>query len=307
MNLQFSVVTPSFRQGRFIERTIQSVLCQEVDDMEYMICDGGSEDETISILNKYNSQLRWISEPDQGQSDAINKGIAMTTGEIIAWINSDDIYYPGTFKIVKQVFENNSDVQVIYGNANWIDEFDKIIQPFPTEPWNYQRLKETCYVCQPAVFFRRTLVEKLGNLDISLNYCMDYELWLRYGEHHKFKYITHTFAGSRMYSSNKTLGSRLVAHREITDMFQNKFRRIPDSWLLGYALVKVEETTNLNRFNDSQLKDFSKALIQTTLLEYKTKKKFISPLIIAKMVFWWFFPKLSWFRRTKWPNAESNN
>lgn len=307
MSPKFSVITPSFRQGRFIERTIQSVLSQTIQDMEYVICDGGSDDETLEVLKQYDEKIRWVSEPDKGQADAINKGLAMTTGEIIAWINSDDIYYPGAFQAVKEAFETQPDVQVIYGNANWIDEDDRILQSFPTQPWNYKRLIENCYICQPAVFFKRSLVEQFGNLDTSLHYCMDYELWLRYGKYVDFYQIPEKLAGSRMYPTNKTLGKRVEHHYEVTQMLHKKFGNIPDSWLLGYALVKVEETTKLNRFDDSQVKDFTKALIWTSLSEYHQRKKWISPFIIAKMLFWWVFPNLSWFRRRAFENTNTNN
>lgn len=297
MSSKFSVITPSFRQGRFIERTIQSVFSQNFVDIEYVICDAGSDDETLEILKKYDGKIHWISEPDKGQADAVNKGISMTSGEIIAWINSDDIYYKGAFQAVQAIFEANPHIEVIYGDADWIDEHDKIIRPFPTEPWNYQYLFENCYICQPATFFKRSLVEKFGNLDDSLDFCMDYELWLRYGKNVVFHHLPLKLAGSRMYASNKTLGQRLAAHHEINEMLHQKFNKKLDSWILGYALIKVEETTNLNRFDDSQIQDFTKALIWTSLQEYFYRKKIISPLIILKMCFWWFFPRLSWFRR----------
>lgn len=307
MNLRFSVITPSFRQGRFIERTIQSVLSQNIEDIEYIVCDGGSDDETLEILQKYEQKIRWVSKVDKGQSDAVNKGISMTTGEIIAWINSDDIYYPGAFQTVKQIFESDSEIEVIYGNADWIDESDYLLSPYPTEAWNYKRLIKSCYLCQPAVFFRRSLIERFGNLDISLDYCMDYELWLRYGQHIQFKYISHKLAGSRMYASNKTLGKKLAVHHEIIEMLQNKFGKIPDIWLLEYALIKVEETTDLSKFDEIQVRDFTKALIQTTLLEYQYRQKWLSPVIMAKMILWLFFPNLSWFRKKVWTNVKNND
>ncbi len=241
MSLQFSVITPSFQQGRFIERTIKSVLSQNIPDIEYVICDGGSTDETIEIIKRYEDRIKWISEPDQGQADAVNRGIAMTNGDIIAWINSDDIYYPNTFKIVQEIFINNPEVQIIYGAADHIDEHDQFIEDYPTEYWNYQRLMETCYICQPAVFFRRSMLEKFGLLDVSLNYCMDYELWLRYGKYVSFYYIPQKLAGSRLYNQNKTLGQRELVYREIQKMLQNKFGKIPDTWLWVYARYKIDK------------------------------------------------------------------
>jgi glycosyltransferase involved in cell wall biosynthesis len=304
MNLKFSVITPSFSQGRFIERTIQSVLSQNISDIEYVICDGGSNDETIEILQKYNDKIRWVSEPDRGQADAVNKGITMTTGDIIAWINSDDIYSPGTFEVVKKIFETHPEIEAIYGHADWIDEKDNILQPFPTESWDYKRLKYNCFLCQPSVFFRRSLVENHGYLDSSLEYCMDYELWLRYGKYVSFYEVQQKFASSRMYKTNKTLGKRLPAHYEINLMLKQKFGIVPENWILAYTLIKVEETTKFDKFDDTQVKDFTKALILTSLIEIWIFNKFILPKMLLKMLFWWCFPNLSWFRRTKLLEAK---
>ncbi|MEP0752687.1 glycosyltransferase [Trichocoleus sp. Lan] len=287
MSLRFSVVTPSFCQGRFIDRTIQSVLAQGIADMEYVICDGGSKDETIDILKLYSDKIRWVSEPDKGQADAVNKAIAMTTGDIIAWINSDDVYYPGAFEAVKRIFEANPTVQIIYGDADHIDEKDEIINSYLTEPWNYERLLETCYLCQPAVFFRRSLVEKYGNLDASLNYCMDYELWLRYGKQVDFYYLQTKLAGSRLYKTNKTLGQRLAVCTEINDMIHREFGFVPTNWIFGYAHAKIEETKGLDRTDPVQNKQFVKELVFTTLWAFWHWKTRIPPRALVTLASWW--------------------
>ncbi|MBD1876542.1 glycosyltransferase [Nodosilinea sp. FACHB-131] len=241
MTLTFSVITPSYNQGQFIERTIQSILSQTAVEFDYMVCDGGSNDETIEILNKYQDYLRWVSEADGGQADAVNKGIRSTKGDIIAWINSDDIYYPEAFKKVRTIFLNYPEINVVYGNANHIDREGGYIEPYPTEPWDYSRLKEICFLCQPAVFFRRRMVDTYGDLDISLKFCMDYELWLRYGKQSNFFYIPDLLAGSRFYQDTKTLGQRVAVHHEINEMLKAKFLRSPERWVLAYASVSAEE------------------------------------------------------------------
>ena len=298
MNLQFSVITPSFCQGRFIERTIQSVLAQKSSNLEldYVICDGGSNDETLEILKRYEDQIRWVSEADKGQADAVNKGIAMTKGDIIAWINSDDIYYPGTFEAVKAVFEANPEVMAVYGDADHIDEKDQFLEDYPTEAWNYEQLKEICFLCQPAVFFRRSLVEKLGGLDASLKYCMDYELWLRWGKNTSFYYLPQKLAGSRLYKDNKTLGQRIAVHYEINDMFLRNFGKVPDKWIFGYAHVKVEETLHLDRSDFNQNLQFINAVISNSLWSFWHWNRWISLQAFSKMGYWWLAPKISKFK-----------
>ena len=175
--MKVSIITPSYNQGLFIERTILSVLEQNYPLLEYQIFDGRSKDNTIEILRKYEQSLHWLSEKDEGQSDAINKGILATSGDIIGWLNSDDIYYPNTINTVVNFFREHPEVDVVYGKAHHIDIENKIIESYPTEPWNYERLKETCFLCQPAVFLRRNIVEKYGLVGPDLHYCMDYEYW----------------------------------------------------------------------------------------------------------------------------------
>ncbi len=205
--MKFSIVTPSYNQGRFIERTLLSVAAQEGPgiEVEHVVFDAGSTDETVTVLNRHEERVRWISEKDNGQADAVNKGICNTDGEIIGWLNSDDVYYPGALERVAQFFGNRPDVDVVYGMADHIDLEGHPFEPYPTEEWNFERLKETCFICQPALFLRRCVFEKHGPLDESLHYCMDYEYWLRLGKAGvSFGYLQETLAGSRLYAENKT-------------------------------------------------------------------------------------------------------
>lgn len=240
MSLSISVVTPSYNQGRFIERTIRSVLDQGVPSLEYMVVDGASTDGTVDVLKKYETRLRWVSERDTGQTEALNKGFKATGGDIIGWLNSDDIYYPGALSAVISFFEECPWADVVYGDADHIDENDQIIEAYYTEDWNYERLKEVCFLCQPAVFFRRRLLERLGLLDAGLKYCMDYEYWLRLGSRVPFVRMKRKLAGSRMYGENKTLGERIAVHREINHMLRNRLGTVPDKWIYNYAHALVD-------------------------------------------------------------------
>ena len=243
-----SLITPSYNQGRFIERTIRSVLDQSYAASEYWIFDGGSTDETVDILKRYSSQLQWTSEPDGGQAAAVNKGLRAASADIIGWLNSDDIYYPETLARVAALFRDHPNIDVIYGAANHIDVADQVIEAYPTEPWSVARLYETCFLCQPAVFFRRSVMDRWGYLDESLNYCMDYEYWLRLAHGGaQFHHEPRMLAGSRFYLETKTLGARVRVHKEINEMLRGKFGQTPMTWILGYSHVVTDDTFGISR------------------------------------------------------------
>ncbi len=257
--MKVSIVTPSFNQAIFIERTLLSVMAQATGrfDLEHFVVDGGSTDGTAELLQRYGHAIRWISEPDRGQADAVNKGIRDTDGEIIGWLNSDDVYYPGVVDYVVQFMAENPGFDVVYGMADHIDENDHAYEAYPTEQWDFGRLKQTCYICQPALFLRRRVIEQHGLLDESLQYCMDYEYWLRLGRAGVvFAYVERKLAGSRMYADNKTLGARVAVHREINDMLKRMFGEVPERWLLNYAHAVMDrriESANSPRLFDLKL------------------------------------------------------
>ena len=235
-----SVVTPSLEQGRFIERTIESVLSQGVE-VEYFVADGGSRDQTVDILRRYAERLRWASEPDGGQAAGVNKGVERTSAGIVGWLNSDDVYYPGALWAVQRFLAEHPEIDVVYGDAEHIDEEDRVLEAYPTEDFDAERLLEVCFIAQPACFFRRRAVERWGALDASLRYCMDYEYWLRLAlGGARFARLPRVLAGSRLYTENKTLGQRRAVHREINDMMRRTVGRVPDRWLSNWAHALLE-------------------------------------------------------------------
>ena len=200
-----SIVTPSLNQGKFIEETIRSVLLQGYPNLEYIIIDGGSTDDSVEIIRKYSAWLGyWISEPDSGQSHAINKGWKRASGEILAYLNSDDIYLPGSVITAEKLLAEHPDVSMIYGGCNYIDEQNRITGAFYGEEFDIKQMFFNYIVPQPAVFFKKIVLDKVGYLDESLHYVMDRDLWIRIGLELKVKYFPVMFTNMRRHPSAKS-------------------------------------------------------------------------------------------------------
>jgi glycosyltransferase involved in cell wall biosynthesis len=237
-----SVITPSFNQGNFIRRTIESVLSQGITDLEYIVMDGGSQDQTIEILKSYGDRLKWNSEPDGGTADALNKGLKAANGSVIGWLNSDDIYYAGGLRAALKFLAENPEVDVLYGDANHIDDQDRFIEKYPTEPWSWERLQQQCIISQPAAFFRRTVIDRFGLLDTRRPHCVDYEYWLRLSKSGaRFFYLPVTLAATRLHANAKTVAFRRGCHADINDILRDHLGKVPTRWLVNYAHAAVEE------------------------------------------------------------------
>ena len=231
-----TVVTPSFNQGRFIRATIESVLEQDYPRIEYLVIDGGSTDETVSILREYSDRLRWVSESDGGQAHAINKGWRQARGSLVAYLNSDDVYLPGAIAQAVAALEAHPEAAAVYGEGYHVDEAGQIIDRYPTESFDPDRLRERCFICQPTVLLRRDAVERVGYLDESLRYCMDYDLWIRLAQAGKvLSHTPHYLASTRLHADAKTLNQRGPAHAEILRVVHRHFGRVSPSLVFGYA------------------------------------------------------------------------
>ncbi len=230
-----SIITPSFNQGQFIKETIDSVLNQDYPYIEYIVMDGGSTDETVEVLKSYGEKIKWVSEKDEGQADAVNKGIAIAKGEIIGWLNSDDTYLPGAVRKAVETLLHHKELGMIYGEGYHVRADGGIIDRYPTESFNYDRLAEICYICQPTAFFRKEVLLNVSMLDKSLHLCMDYELWMRIGKSYTIGYIPYYIATSRMYEDNKTLSRRKEVYEEIIKTVKKYYGYVPISWIYGYA------------------------------------------------------------------------
>lgn len=235
-----SIVTPCFNAARFIAEAVESVLAQDYPRVEYIVMDGGSTDGTFEILQAYEDRVTLISEPDGGAADAIQRGLDGCSGEILAWLNADDLLLPGAVSAAVRAFESHEEAAVIYGNASWIDESGLVIAPYPVRDFDAQLLGRECFLCQPAVFFRRDAFENVGGLDPRLNLTFDYELWMRLARLYQFQRIDPELAFSRMHGANKTLGQRREVFRETFRVLRRHYRYVPFCWIYAYLCYRAD-------------------------------------------------------------------
>jgi glycosyltransferase involved in cell wall biosynthesis len=216
-----SIVTPSFNQARFLRRTIDSVLAQTYPHIDYRVMDGGSTDGSVDILRSYGAHVRWVSRPDRGQAHAINEGFALSTGQIRAFLNSDDVLLPEAVAAVVEQFQLHPEVDLIYGQGLHIDENDGVLGAYPTASYSFERLLQDCCICQPAAFWRSAAALRVGPLDESLHFALDYDYWMRMDRAGaKLLHLPRLLAHSRLYAENKTLSRRLEVFREILAVSQ---------------------------------------------------------------------------------------
>lgn len=232
-----SIVTPSYNQGTFLERTIVSVLQNQHLNIEHIVMDGGSTDTSVDILRLYSDKILAFSESDNGQTHAINKAIRLAQSDIIGWLNSDDIYYPEALRLVHSFFKDHPEINIVYGRAHFIDENDTVIRPYHTQAFNFNALTEICFICQPAVFFRKKIVSQYGYLNEHLQYCMDYEYWLRLALNGEaFHYLdNHILAGSRNHPASKTSAHKKQASNEVVKMLHQKLGYVSGLYLINQA------------------------------------------------------------------------
>ena len=232
-----TVVTPSFNQGSFISETIESVLEQDYPRIEYLVIDGGSTDNTLNVLHNYDGRLDWVSEPDRNQSNAINKGFRRARGEIICWVNSDDLLAPGAITRVVAEFKQDPSVGLVYGATRLIDREGKLIEVQASRPpdlWMMVFLAD--HLAQPSTFMRREAYAEVGEIDESLRYSMDYELFIRFFAIAPARQVPDVLSDTRIHAETFTASGGTARYREVVRVVRHHSgKRIPPAALF-YAI-----------------------------------------------------------------------
>ena len=238
-----TIVTPSFNQARFLEQTMRSVLEQDYPNIEYMVADGGSTDGSVDLIQKYSDRMKWwVSEKDNGQADAINKGFTRASGEIIAWINSDDYYMPGAVAGAVKALADHPEVGMVFGNVRVVDETEKVLNQLSYGDWGLVDLMSFHIIGQPAVFMRREVLEKVGHLDQSFHLLLDHQLWIRLAAEAGMQYIPELWASAHYHEDCKNLAmaasfgseaQRIVQWMQSSDQYRSLFQQNRKQILAG--------------------------------------------------------------------------
>ncbi len=289
-----TIITPSYNQGRFIRATIESILAQDYPNIEYLVVDGGSTDHTISILREFGERVRWISERDRGQTHAINKGLAMTVGEIITWVNSDDVLEPGAISAAVAAFQEDPRTALVYGNARELNaEGQHIRDNYPPAPNVWELVHGWDYIIQPASFFRRNKMEEVGGLDEELHWAMDYDLFMRLALNYPIKRVDAFLASYRFYDECKSCAGGWKRYMEIVRVLRryNTTHTAPAFFLYAWELVN----TTLTRLNNRARPLLRKATHHPTQKLRRRAELFLYPRITRWYFDGWVAPIFEWY------------
>jgi len=216
-----SIITPSYNQAEFLENTIQSVFAQDYPAIEYLIVDGGSTDGSVDIIRKFQSDLAWwVSEADEGQASAINKGMAKAKGEIVAWLNSDDLYLPGAVGEAVASFNRNPQAPMVFGNAITIDAEGFPLKELIFPDWKLEDLIGFRIICQPAVFMQRTVYQQVHGLDLNYHFMLDYQLWIRIASLGPIQHEDSFWAAARHHGAAKNVSQAAAFGRETLEVLE---------------------------------------------------------------------------------------
>jgi glycosyltransferase involved in cell wall biosynthesis len=226
--------------ARYLPETIESILSQDYTPIELIVIDAGSTDGTKEILEKYPGRLHSVIGPDKGPSDAAHRGFQQASGEIFAWLNADDTYLPGAVRTAVEYLETHPDIDVVYGEAYWIDEQGQVIRRYPTLPFDPRVLERDCFICQPAAFIRASSYRRCG-LDPDVNISFDYDLWIRMAKlGFRFASIPIYLANSRMHHGAKTIHERRKVFDASIGLLKRHYGYVPFSWVFGYTAYRMD-------------------------------------------------------------------
>jgi len=273
-----TIVTPCLNMESYIARTIESVLGQDYPNLEYILVDGGSTDRTAEVICDFVARnpgrMRLIVEPDGGVAEALEKGLAAAKGEIFAYINADDTYFPGALQTAVHWMQSHPEMAGVYGNAYWIDDDEKRIDTYPTETFDRATLGESCYICQPTCFLRTDVLRAAGGFNTAYQVAFDYELWLRLAQAQQLLRIEALLANSRMHRSNKTLRQRTEGFEEASRALRKYNGYVPFRWAHSYASFLLDQRDQFFEPLRPSYTKFVFSLIVGTLLNWSSPIRF---------------------------------
>jgi glycosyltransferase involved in cell wall biosynthesis len=259
--LKISIIVPSFNQSQFIEETLSSIISQKITDLEIIVIDGGSSDGTVEIIKAYDAKIKfWVSEPDNGQSHAINKGLEICTGDIVCWLNSDDLFMQNTLKEVNEIFESKPELDFILGETEMFNK-DGIVSSNRLKNVELEsQMLAGVATSQPSYFFKKSLLDRSGHLNEALHYGMDYDFFLRLTLNGQYKYFDKTWSRYRLHDDSKTETSQLKFATEWNNVFVSllksaKANKLLEQWSNYGFDISENYTYPTDRLNNDHLKE----------------------------------------------------
>jgi glycosyltransferase involved in cell wall biosynthesis len=242
-----SIVTPAFNQADFLRDTVESVLAQDYPNIEYLVIDDGSTDETSEILAEYTGRVEWESQANMGQTPTINKGWERSHGDIITWLNSDDTFLPGAVSTAVNYLQEHPDIDIVFGDSLFTAADGSPLERSKSlTEFSYPEFVAKCHnpIPQPSAFIRRSVMEDVGLLDPSYYYFMDWDFWLRAGVNHKIAYLSELLSTYRLHEASKTVAQAVKAAPELEYMYR-RFFALPN---LSDEIRRLERDAMMNMF-----------------------------------------------------------
>jgi glycosyltransferase involved in cell wall biosynthesis len=234
-----SVITPTLNAAVFLDATLRSVASQTRDDVEQIVVDGGSSDETHAIVERY-PHARFVALPGSGQTAAMNAGAALARGDFLVFLNADDVLAPGALDTLRSAFDDRPETDVAYGAALHVDTAGATIEPYPTRTYDAQALLETCFICQAGTMIRRASFARAGAFRPELQFSMDYDLWLRMAGWACFAYVDRVVAHARLHRGAKTVAQRGRIFAETFAVLLHQAGYVPYSWIYACADYRLQ-------------------------------------------------------------------